>query len=303
MARPKGISMHKAKKAKVEGTAPNRNTAGRRPKTAVEAAPAEAVVEEAAALPAAASRHAPDDAAVEANEPAAAPPEPAAARMPIDKRPCAAREAALKRARVALRRARIIKAWDNSMCDCAEMSAPAPGEPDFIEHHMLCQIHRCYAYEIGCCDGVVFDDELTRLTDEEHVLPCMCIAPAFGIPQCEGFWGHYGEDDPRQRYTVGHRDDACWHEPVHAGRNLKPSKCCVCGRPDPIPCLGRYVPMCPARRHAVSGKMRGDLVAEQRGHAIENGWSFVGTHLPTPPGMSPDSLARLARARRDMHVE
>ena len=68
----------------------------------------------------------------------------------------------------ALQRARHEMLWDNNWCDCAELGALAPDHPDFIEHHMLCQMHKCYAYEIGCCDGRM-----------EFDLPCDCISPAF----------------------------------------------------------------------------------------------------------------------------
>ena len=50
---------------------------------------------------------------------------------------------------------------------------------------------------------------------------------------------------------------------------------------------GTYIPLCPFRRHAVSGKERGELEAERRGYAIPRG-SFAeeghfGAHLPRHP--------------------
>ena len=48
----------------------------------------------------------------------------------------------------------------NDCCDCAYYGFPTPGHPCFIEHHLLCRIYKCYAYEVGCCDGLMWADGL-----------------------------------------------------------------------------------------------------------------------------------------------
>jgi len=72
------------------------------------------------------------------------------------------------------------------------------------------------------------------------------------------------------------------------GRSLR-----TCAVPD-CPCdgmsWGTYIPLCPFRRHGVSGEERGELEAQRRGYAIPHSFMMqvghFGEHLPRHPDES-----------------
>ena len=67
--------------------------------------------------------------------PAPAPaPARAPASVPFGARPLTHQQKLLKR--------KAIDAWSNDACTCKQAEG----------HSMFCQIYKCYAYEIGCCD-------------------------------------------------------------------------------------------------------------------------------------------------------
>ena len=72
----------------------------------------------------------------------------------------------------------------NSWCMCAQIEGnhPVPGDPNFREHSMFCPIYLCYAYEIGCCDGVEYSYERGQFYGDTYHSPCECISPVFGDP-------------------------------------------------------------------------------------------------------------------------
>ena len=77
---------------------------------------------------------------------------------------CNRRGVAMQRAREAQRRANAIALWDNKCCQCVDLEVPGAGEPGFDAHHMLRQMYKCYAYEIGCCDVTSISDCWTNHT-------------------------------------------------------------------------------------------------------------------------------------------
>ena len=61
---------------------------------------------------------------------------------------------------------RKLATWSNDACTCKEA---AKG------HAIWCQIYKCYAYEIGCCDPIMFMEGRYGPFN----LPCECIREAF----------------------------------------------------------------------------------------------------------------------------
>ena len=173
----------------------------------------------------------------------------------------------------------------NDWCECAQIAGhhPVPGDPNFKEHSMFCPIFQCYAYEIGCCDGLEYDYEQEFYGDAFYNL-CRCMQPALGNRQ-------FGEpilSDRCERYQPDRNPLREWPGPKdnrYAGRSLKrcPMECPCHDSESFLVGWGRYVPLCPFRRHGVSGRARGELEAERRGYAIEWGGGLFGAHLPPPP--------------------
>ena len=167
----------------------------------------------------------------------------------------------------------------NDWCECAGLGYSGSG------HHFACPIYKCYAYEIGCCEG------LWETPDRSDYWECECMASGFSVdvnawpatprerftrPDSkaseEGFW-------PRGCAWLENEYRPCW------GRSMKP-----CPRECPCheACGGRYIPVCPFRPHGVSGRPRGEVIAEMKGHCISMQWhgEFVpdfGEHLPRLP--------------------
>jgi hypothetical protein len=93
-----------------------------------------------------------------------------------DPRPLACPPAALSR-EDSKRRTRILTETHNDACECVEMGLPPPEHPDFTEHSPFCQVHVCYAREVGCGDPD-FKRQNNGLELAEN-LPCTCLEGAF----------------------------------------------------------------------------------------------------------------------------
>ena len=151
--------------------------------------------------------------------------------------------------RQAQQKASIMARYSNAACSCADLGCPTPSDADFVDHSMFCQIHKCYAYEVGCCDGRVIS--VDENGDMQHCWDCNCVEYAFppGIPELpDRVWNE-------RRHVRGRRGDIGWPE-CPGGRSLV---CSCCDAPG-----GPYVPLCPFRRHAGTGLCRGDLYASLR---------------------------------------
>jgi len=188
------------------------------------------------------------------------------------------REMALERQLATLR------GYDNSDCDCRRLRVAAPGDPDFVEHSMFCRVYKCYACEIGCCNGRHPEEDQSGDWNSD-MMACECMGPD---------WDGLTAPRNRLRIDVLH-ERSWWGGPLTTpsgrdwtGRSLK-----QCAVPD-CPCdgmsWGTYIPLCPFRRHAVSGTQRGELEAERRGYAIPHAlYGFMdtmhhfGEHLPRHP--------------------
>ena len=180
--------------------------------------------------------------------------------------------------------------YDNSRCSCAKVGMPASGDAGFIDHSMFCQRYGCYAYEVGCCDPDIRRHAPDHKYEEACNLPCYCLEPAFPWPYCPA--------SRRERFrpsVVVHPDMLLseWRvlDPDHVGQRLglcvhwalRASRGCMCnGAP------GTWVPTCPFNVDA-SGRRRGDIVAQKRGHAL---WMdrarFGSPSLPSLP-VSPET--------------
>ena len=160
---------------------------------------------------------------------------------------------------------------DNSWCECADRGVALLGQ-----HDMFCQLHKCYAAEIGCCSG----------RDSLHMdMHCMC----------KGFIIDYNRSldmfaDPRFREgrhiraPWPDRDMRYWPTPQEPGRWVNQCSC------ESGQSFGRYVPLCPYHLHGVSGKPRGEHAAERRGHAIVVDGDWFGLDLPPPPDCDANEL-------------
>jgi hypothetical protein len=92
------------------------------------------------------------------------------------------------------RRTRILNEEPNDACECVEMGLPPPEHPDFTEHSPFCQVHVCYAREVGCCDPD-FKRQKNGLEEAQN-LPCSCLEGAFewgwrrGCLRVERLWAN-----------------------------------------------------------------------------------------------------------------
>lgn len=181
MPKPKGIGMPKPKKSKIDGAGPSRN-AGGRPRNRPAEPPSEESPLQAFADAAAPAAPAATPSTAEAAKPSDPQPPPAPASSnsaitppwdptptdppsggwcfwhPNDRNwryPSGLVQPRQLTMRQAQQKAVILKTYDNGACTCAASGEPAPGDPDFVEHCMFCQIYKCYAYEVGCCGPVV----------------------------------------------------------------------------------------------------------------------------------------------------
>ena len=271
MGRAKGVGMPKRQKTKVEGEGQRRSSGGRPRKRPVEVRDADGAAvggEEAAAQP------------LDTMQPPAARPEPPPSQPP-------AASAAPERGQYRfwlgpartlswaelevfleeqLQRVRQARRYDNNACTCGGVSESG----DANGHSMFCQIYKCYVHEMGCCDKI-------SSSEEEWEYRCDCIEPAFDVNGSE-----YGMRE--RRFRQGWPGDLnwewVWDRPFQLGRHTGACRCSkYCES------YGRYVPLCPDSRHGVSGKRRGDLVAERRGYAMSDGSSWYGSWLPPHPAM------------------
>ena len=168
---------------------------------------------------------------------------------------------------------------DNAWCDCGDRGVALLGQ-----HDMFCQLHKCYAAEIGCCSG---RDSLNM------DMPCSCKGflisyPGSQFQMCaepnfrEGRHIRAPWPDRRMRY---------WPTPQEPGRRVNQCSC------DNGEAYGRYVPLCPYHAHGVSGKPRGEHAAERRGHAIVIDGDWFGIHLRPPPDCDAHELASFWKNR------
>lgn len=181
-----------------------------------------------------------------------------------------------------LRRARLLAERPNDACSCADVGAPAPGDPGFVEHSFLCQIYHCYAREVGCCSPHFLRE--SKGLEYAHNLMCECFEGAFAPDRICPLMA-------RERPRV-FREARLWPSAAcilpsgesrgSGGRHMK--RCdhvasCLCET------YGTYVPTCPWRRNAASGKLRGEELAWARGHAFYdcNDARIGSESLPSPP--------------------
>ena len=96
------------------------------------------------------------------------------------------------------------------------IGASAPGLGYSVSgHHFASPIYKCYAYEIGCCEG------LWEWPDRQGYWPCECMASGFRIDQI----GHCPPATPRERFRLdsaaseeGYWPKGCaWLENEHRG--------------------------------------------------------------------------------------
>lgn len=209
-------------------------------------------------------------------------------------RPLACPPAALSR-EDSKRRTRILTEEHNDACECVEMGLPPPEHPNFTEHSPFCQVHVCYAREVGCCDPDFKRQKNGKIMAWRRRITCLaprCLEGAFewgwrrGCLRCEGV----GKRERLRRYV---HDPTEWPssnsvDAGHRGRRLLcVSLHCECDS------IGRYVPTCPFRLNAATGKCRGDEVANARGYALyhSGNWRrerFGSPSLPSLP-VSPAS--------------
>ena len=205
-------------------------------------------------------------------------------------RPLACPPAALSR-EDSKRRTRILTEEHNDACECVEMGLPPPEHPNFTEHSPFCQVHVCYAREVGCCDPD-FKRQDSGLERAEN-LPCTCLEGAFEFGWRRGLVPGFEAVGQRERLRRYVHDPTEWPssnsvDAGHRGRRLLcVSLHCECDS------IGRYVPTCPFRLNAATGKCRGDEVANARGYALyhSGNWRrerFGSPSLPSLP-VSPAS--------------
>lgn len=160
----------------------------------------------------------------------------------------------------------------NDACSCGASRAGYD-----VEHDMVCPIWKCFAWEVGCCDG--------RMATSHHLYrevsmcdwQCQCIETAL-----DPGWN----DEPRERFMPAHASTTFggWRVPRRRwlGRRLEDQRCSCwlgCGS------VGRYFG-CPLGINGATGKRRGDEIAQIRGHKIymgEGGQEVFGEELPSPP--------------------
>ena len=122
---------------------------------------------------------------------------------------------------------------------------------------MFCQLYKCYACEIGCCDGRVIAQKSEQNPTMVCWGDCECIEFAFD-PYYDVLKGPGADVVLRsaRRRTRSHVDeDGFMDRP--GGRALRCN--CECGYVG-----GPYAPMCPFRPHGVTGLARGDMYKRLR---------------------------------------
>ena len=193
------------------------------------------------AAPAALNLEMPKRKAPEPVEPAPAPPVPPAPSVDSPPPPAPAPAVASVPPRAwqlshaqKLKRRRILNEWSNDACTCGV----AP------EHSMFCQIYRCYAYEVGCCDP----DICPRMSCGEWEIgkpdQCICIEDVFHPPEWEDDCSHLRFRPWVDRYG---RRPQFWDRESERYRSVGVSfgmRACTrcldgCGLP------GTYVSLCP----------------------------------------------------------
>ena len=280
------MGMPKAKKTKVDGAQPSKNPGGRPRKALAENLPDLAVEEpaEAACAPVPAAEQ---EVLCTERTPTPPPAEPPLITVPKLRlnapRPPVKPPAILSEQDV-MRRAHILSEEHNDACNCEQLGAPAPGDKDFVEHSFLCQLHVCYAREVGCCEADFRREYDGR--EYAHNPPCDCLDGAFP-PGRKRRVASFGPLRRRERFRVERNEPSEWPyvEEHRCGKvcgdvceSLAGICACECRAP------GRYVPMCPYRLNAVTGERRGDEVARARGHAIyEDRERFGGPSVPSLP--------------------
>jgi hypothetical protein len=145
------------------------------------------------------------------------------------------------------------------------MGLPAPEHPDFTEHSPFCQVHVCYAREVGCCDPD-FKRQNNGLGEAQN-LPCSCLEGAFewgwrrGCLRVEAV----GKRERLRQYV---HDPTEWPSSNSIDAGSRGRRLLCVGEGCECVSIGRYVPTCPFRLNAATGKRRGNAVANARGHAL-----------------------------------
>lgn len=169
--------------------------------------------------------------------------------------------------------------YNNGICSCQSDGLHSSG--DDSEHLMFCQLYKCYAHEVGCCDGRIYAAKSKHDPTMTWWRDCECIAHAFDPDYDIG--GKCTEILFRsaRRRTRSHTDeDGLVDRP--GGRALRCE--CGCGYVG-----GPYVPMCPFRPHGVTGLARGDMYKRLR-----LAWGVrEGLEWPDPPHMPPSPKSGL----------
>ena len=272
--------MPRARKTKVEGGGPSRS-AGGRPRKALAAPPPDEAAEEpgaAASMPDAPAAEPPPSAEAAPSPPSPEPPYFVVPKLRLNAPPPRPQPPVVLKREDAMRRALITRECSNDACDCAAAGHPPPllGEAG-VEHSFLCQLHWCYAREIGCCDL-----DFRRGSDgREHAANgwCFCLEGAFSRPECPLI------PHERPRIITTEADGTEWpYVPIVAHGGKRRIKMCLdaggchCNTP------GTYVPMCPFRMNAATRRRRGDEVARMRGHSMWHDRERLGCpSLPSPP--------------------
>ena len=67
--------------------------------------------------------------------------------------------------------------YNNGICNCQDAGLPSSGRDE--DHSMFCQLYKCYAYEVGCCDGRVYAPKSKADPTMTWWWDCECIEYAF----------------------------------------------------------------------------------------------------------------------------
>ena len=272
--------MPRAKKSKVEGAGPSRSAGGRPRKRPAESPPEEPPPQPPDALPAKAQE------TTCSAEPAASEPESSLPPQPLELPPWKptptdppmfpdprarwryARPISNDRVPSAIKMPRFLSRrqveqkvelqrrypYNNGICTCENGGLPSSG--DDADHSMFCQLYKCYACEIGCCEGRVYAPKSKDDPTMTWWWDCDCIEYAF-----DPLYDIGGEDAEllirsSRRHTRSHFDEHGFVDRP-GGRALFCD--CECGYLG-----GPYVPMCPFRPHGVTGLARGDMCKRLR---------------------------------------
>ena len=191
--------MPRAKKSKVDGGGPSRSAGGRPRKRPAEPPPEEPPPEApdgaagASSAPPVAEPADADPAPVEAAPPAPEPqawePTPTAPpfggswryRTPLssDTVPSSiVRPRCLSRKQVDQRLELKGKyPYNNGICSCQNTGLPFSGNDS--DHSMFCQLYKCFAYEVGCCEGRVYAPKAKDDPTMTWWWDCECIQYGF----------------------------------------------------------------------------------------------------------------------------